>query len=283
MDDLRKPFFIAALILMLIVVLIEIGAGVSLRGVPPPHPPAAQPPPPFPTPSPTPFPDAVNSIRQSSLPPPVATIMADLGGDATSQINDIADASGDVPGYGIPYMAVLDGMLLFTVGLVASSLLITDRVQGRVQGCVTLILSIIMIIATIVMIFLAIAFLILMISLLLAVPFGTIVYLAVYGFFNRGGAGAILSLLMLLKIVFAVCLVIAQQRFLENRGLVLLVISSLIANIVVSFLQGLVPSILVSITDNIAGIIVAACGCIWWILALIGAIPAILNSIRARA
>ncbi|MEO8394649.1 MAG: hypothetical protein ABI700_16760, partial [Chloroflexota bacterium] len=83
-------------------------------------------------------------------------------------------------------------------------------------------------------------------------------------------------------IVFAICLVIAQQRFLENRGLVLLVISSLIANIVISFLHGFVPGIIVSITDDIAGIIVALCGCIWWVLALIGAIPAILNAIRAR-
>jgi hypothetical protein len=63
---------------------------------------------------------------------------------------------------------------------------------------------------------------------------------------------------------------------------VLLIISSLIANIVISFLHGFVPGILVSITDDIAGIIVAACGCIWWILALIAAIPAILNAIRAR-
>jgi hypothetical protein len=179
-------------------------------------------------------------------------------------------------------MAVLDGMLLFTVGLVASSLLITDRVQGRVQGCVTLILSIIMILATIFMIIMAIVFLILMISLLLAVPFGTIVYLAIYGFFDRGGASNVLSLLMVIKIVFAICLVVAQQRFLENRGLVLLIISSLIANIVISFLHGFVPGILVSITDDIAGIIVAACGGIWWILALIAAIPAIIAAIRAR-
>jgi len=266
MDELRKPFFIAALILMLLVVLIEIGSGLSLRGAPP----AAG--------------GVMSAIGSAPLPPAIQQALGDIGADSDSKnaVESLSQSSHDVPGYGIPYMAVLDGMLLFTVGLVGSSLLITDRVQGRIQGCVTLILSIIMIIATIAMIILAIVFLILMISLLLAVPFGTIVYLAIYGFFNRGGASAILSLLMLLKIVFAVCLVLAEQRFLENRGLVLLVISSLVANIVISFLQGFVPGILVSITDDIAGIIVAACGCIWWILALIGAIPAILNAIRAR-
>jgi hypothetical protein len=266
MDNLRKPFFIAALILMLLVVLIEIGSGLTLRGIPPQ---AA---------------DVMDKLTSAPLPAPIQQALGNIGSDQSSKdaVASLSQSSHDIPGYGIPYMAVLDGMLLFTVGLVASSLLITDQIQGRVQGCVTLILSIIMIIATIAMIILAIVFLILMISLLLAIPFGTIVYLAIYGFFNRGGASATLSLLMLLKIVFAVCLVVAQQRFLENRGLVLLIISSLIANIIVSFLQGFVPGILVSITDDIAGIVVAICGAIWWVLALIGAIPAILNAIRAR-
>ncbi len=76
------------------------------------------------------------------------------------------------------------------------------------------------------------------------------------------------------------CLVIAQQRFLQNRGLVLLVVSSLVANIVISFLHGFVPIILVSITDAIGAIVMAVCGCIWWILALIGAIPAVLRALR---
>ena len=43
------------------------------------------------------------------------------------------------------------------------------------------------------------------------------------------------------------------------------------------------PGILVSITDAIGAIIVAACGCIWWILSLIVALPAILKTLRARA
>ncbi|MFN8450582.1 MAG: hypothetical protein U0521_18845 [Anaerolineae bacterium] len=96
-------------------------------------------------------------------------------------------------------------------------------------------------------------------------------------------AGALLTVLSILpgaKIGFAVCLVLAQQRFLQNRGLVLLVVSTLVANIVISFLHGFVPIILVSITDAIGAIIMAVCGCIWWILALIGAIPAVLRALR---
>jgi hypothetical protein len=180
-------------------------------------------------------------------------------------------------------MALVDGMLLFTIALVATSLLITDRVQGRVQGCATFLLSLMLVIASIALIFAALFLLLLMIALLLAVPFGTIAYMAIYGFFNRGSAAAVLSLIMLMKIGFVACLVLAQQRFLQNRGLVLLTLSSLVANIVLSFLHGFVPGPLVSITDAIGAIIMGVCGCIWWLLALIGAIPAILKVIRARA
>jgi hypothetical protein len=59
MDDLRKPFFIAALILMLLVVLIEVGAGLSLRGVPPE---AGQ---------------AVSQISSAPLPPSLQELLGD--------------------------------------------------------------------------------------------------------------------------------------------------------------------------------------------------------------
>lgn len=261
MDTLRKPFFFAAVVLIVLVVLIEIGSGFLLRVELPV--------------------DVVGSIN-SELPGPLQGVIEEA--DAGNDIRELAkNASGDVPGLGIPYMALVDGMLLFTIGLVATSLLITDRVQGRVQGCATFLLSLLLVIASIALIFAALFLLILMIALLLAVPFGTIAYMAIYGFFNRSGASAVLSVLMLMKIGFVACLVLAQQRFLQNRGLVLLTLSSLVANIVLSFLHGFVPIPLVSITDAIGAIIMGICGCLWWLLALVGAIPAILKIIRARA
>ncbi len=263
MNELRKPFFVVALVLMALVVLIEIGSGFALHGK-----------------LPSDGSSAMDAIQSMPLPDAIRNIIGDVN---ASDVDAIASGSSSIPGMGIPYMALLDGMVLFTVGLVASSLIITDRVQGRVQGCATAILSILLILACIGLFFAALLMLLLMVALLLAVPFGTIVYLAVYGFFDRGGASAVLSVLMLLKIGFAVFLVLAQQRFLQNRGLVLLVISSLVANIVISFLQGFVPIILVSITDAVGAIIMSVCGCIWWILALIGAIPAILRILRPPA
>ena len=260
MDTLRKPFLVAAIVLMVIVIAVELGAGALLRGVPP-------------------VGDATAAIR-GALPEALRDALEDVDSD---EVNDLASAAEDVPGLGIPYMAVLDSTVLFTMVLVASSLVLGDRVQGRVQGCATFVISLLAVLAAIGLIIAAIVLLLLMVALLLAVPFGTIAYLAIYGFFNRGGASAVLAVLLLLKLGFAVCLVLAQQRFLQNRGLVLLVLSSLVANIVLSLLHGLVPGILVSITDAIGAIIVAACGCIWWILSLIVALPAILKTLRARA
>lgn len=259
MDTLRRPFLLAAIVLIVVVIAVELGAGALLRGVPPAG-------------------DATAAIRDA-LPPALQEALEEV--DA-SEVADLASASEDIPGLGIPYMAVLDSIVLFTVALIASSLVIGDRVQGRIQGGATLFISIVAVLAGVALIITAILLLLLMLALLLSVPFGTIAYLAIYGFFDRSSASAVLAVLLLLKLVFAACLVLAQQRFLQNRGLVLLVVSSLVANIVLSFLHGLVPGFLVSITDAIGAIVVAACGCVWWVLALIVALPSILKALRAR-
>jgi hypothetical protein len=148
---------------------------------------------------------------------------------------------------------------------------------------VTLIVSIVVILLAIVLIIIALLLLILMLALLFSAPFGTIVYFAVYGFFDRGGAATTLGFLMLLKLAFAVCLVIAHQRFLQNRGLVLIVLTSLVAGIIVSFLHGFVPRPLVSITDAIAAIIVGIIAVIWAIVLLIGSLVSIFKSARLQA
>ncbi|MFC7483970.1 hypothetical protein ACFQX7_33540 [Luedemannella flava] len=83
--------------------------------------------------------------------------------------------------------------------------------------------------------------------------------------------------------MFAGTLVAAQQRFIQNKGLVALVFTSLVANVIVAFLHGMVPGILVSITDAVAGIVVAIIAIIWGIVLLIGSIPAIVNAVRASA
>jgi hypothetical protein len=182
--------------------------------------------------------------------------------------------TGDSPGLGIPYLALVDGILAYSLALMVLSLVLPMHLQAKLQGIVGVILMFFLALACIVLIFAALAQLLLMIGLFFAIPFGTIAYLATWGNFPRTAAAVILSLLMLLKIVATICLPIAHQRYLKDIGLILMVLTSFVATIVVSFLHGLVPGPLVSITDALAAIIVGIIALIWAIVVLIGSIIA---------
>jgi hypothetical protein len=182
------------------------------------------------------------------------------------------------PGYGILSLAFLDSITLFITVLIALPMVFPKRFLGRIQGIVTLIFSILLLIADIVMIIGAFVLLILMVSLLLAPIFGTIAYLAIYGRFDTDSARNTLALVMTLKLFFALCLLLAQQSFLKNKGLVFMVLLTLLCTFLVSFLQGFVPGILASITDDIAALIV---GIITAILAIIQLILSIVSVVKA--
>ncbi len=256
LDSLRTPLFIIAVILIVIAVLVEVGSSSVI-------------------PAPKPDDASLNTSIQAQLTGYSASERANM---ATQLVNDSHSVSKP-PGMAIGDMALLDGLLVFTVILMGLPLLLPERLTGRVQGVVTLIVSILIILAGIGLAIAAFVKLMIMIALFTAVPFGTLAYLVVWGFFNRGGAAAALSLLMFLKVAFAVVLVLAQQRFLQNKGFVLIIVTSLIANIVIGFLHGLVPVILVSITDAVAAIIVLVLALIWAVFLLIGSIPAIVKAV----
>jgi hypothetical protein len=124
-----------------------------------------------------------------------------------------------------------------------------------VQGCTTAVFAVLLILGGLALLIAVITLLTVMVGLFLAAPFGTLVYMAIYGFFNRGGASVTLSLLMALKVGFVLSLVMAQQRFLQNKGLILLILTSFAATMITGFFHGVVPLFLVSITDAIAAII----------------------------
>ena len=261
MEELKKPFFIAALVLFGLVVIIELGAHFFV-----PHPNPEQ---------------IAHAICVSDSQPPECFLPGGLGEQVLA--GEIRDKQADNqarPGLGITYLSLVDAVVLFTLLLIGSSLIVPASVEGRVQGCATLIFSIVLILLSIVLIFLAFGDVILMISLLLSFPFGTIAYMIIYGFFDRGGAGVTLSLIMLFKIAGAVCLFLAQQRFLQNIGFVVIIAASLVASVVVAFLQGLPPGFLVSITDAIAAIIVGIIAVIALILLLVGSIPSIIKALN---
>jgi hypothetical protein len=227
-DTLRKPFFIVALILLVLAVLAELGSGLYI--------------------------------------------------DAAAQ--DMPHYDIATPGIGIPYLAILDGLVLFTILLIGAPLLITDRVHGRIQGIITFIVSLLTLLGSVVMIFAAFGLLLLMVSLLLAIPFGTAVYMAKYAAFDKTAATITLGVIMTFKLGFAIFLLLAHQRFLENKGLVLIILTSFLATIILSFLHGIVPRFLVSITDGIGALIIGILAAIWALFYLIGSIPAIMKAMR---
>jgi hypothetical protein len=167
--------------------------------------------------------------------------------------------------------------------LMGASLIVPERLHGRVQGVLTLLGSIALIVVTIVLGMLTLVELLVMVTLFSASPFGTVAYLALWGFFPRGDAATLLSLLLLLKLGFAGFLVLAQQRFLQQKGLVLLVVTSLVSTVLVAFLHGLVPGVLVSILDAVAALVVAILALVWGVVLLVGSIPGIVSALRASA
>jgi len=243
MGELRKPFLLLAFLAVFLVVLVELGSGLMLGGG-----------------------DASDQLRDNI-------------GDLQVDIGEVSEP----PGRGIAYLALIDIIALYTTGLFCLSLIVPDRVQGRVQGVATLIGSIILIIISFVLLIIAFIELMIMVSLVLAVPFGTLAYLAIWGFFPVAKASVIIGLLMFLKIAWAVLLIVAQPRFLQNKGLVLLILTSLVCTVCLEFLHDLLPVMFVSILDDVGAIIFGITGIVWGIVLLIGSIPAIVKAVRVSA
>jgi hypothetical protein len=179
----------------------------------------------------------------------------------------------------IPSMALLDGLVFYATLIIGIALLIPERVQSKVQGIVTLIFSILLLLAGIAALVVDITLLILMVSLLMAPIFGTIAYFAIWASFDTGGPRVALSLLMTLKVIFGVCLVLAHQRFLQNKGYVLIILTSFLANFIIAFLYGLFPGVVLSIADVIAAIIICILAIIWTVVYLIGGIVSVVKVI----
>ncbi len=183
------------------------------------------------------------------------------------------------PGVGIPAMALVDLMLAFTLLLMVLSLILNQELIGRFQGCATFIVSCLTLLAAIVVIFAALTLLFLMIGLIGSF-FGIVIYLAVFADFPRGTAATILALLLSLKIACGILLVLANQRIVQATGLLLLLITSLVLNIVIAFLHDLVPLLLVSVTDAVGGIVVGIVAAIWAIVLLVGAVIGIVTALK---
>lgn len=185
----------------------------------------------------------------------------------------------DTPGFAINYLAFLDGLILYNAAWMAISLIVPRGITGRAQGIVTLIIAFFAMLGAIVAAIAAFALLMLMVALLLAIPFGTIAYLAAWGHFATKAAAATLGIAMLLKLLFCLFLVLAQQRFLQNKGLVILTALSLGLTWVTGFVQAFLPGFLVSIGDALVALVIAIVAAIWLLLLLVTSVVATVKAI----
>lgn len=185
----------------------------------------------------------------------------------------------ETPGLAINYLAIFDGLLAYTSTIMALGL--TNRaLVGRVQGLVTLVVSFFGLLGAIALVIVAFILLTVMVTLLVAVPFGTLAYLAAWGHFATGAAAVTLSLVMVLKIAFCICLLLAHQGFLKNKGLIILAAASLALTWLVGFLHAFPLGFLVSIADAIAALIIAIVGAIWLLVLLVGSILAVVTTLQ---
>jgi hypothetical protein len=249
-DSLRKPFLVAAVLVVLVAFLSCLGSSLVT--------------------GPPPFADRVNQTL--SNPQTVALLEKfDIDpGDAHDSLSDTRPENP--PGMGIPALALIEGLLLLVLVITAAPLLIGERITGVLTGGVSIIGGLVVLLAAIATAIVSFTALMLMVSLLLSAPFGTLAYLAIFGSFDSGGAAVFTSLVLGLTLAALVLLVLAQQRFLKGKGLLLLLLTAVLLTFVTSLLHSIVPGFLVSITDALAALITAIVSAIWALLVLIGGI-----------
>ena len=255
---MRRPLFIVAVVALGLAVVVEVGLGgrvtQAVAGGP------------------------VLQAKEAFQGAPEDVVLAQQRGVSVVDKPD----SLPRPGKGIPALAFIDAMLWVLVLLQVIALFVPGSVQGRVQGIGTLIGSIILVLVSFFAILVNIALVMLMIGLLLATPFGTLAYLAIWGHFDVGAAQATLGVVLLLKLVFAVLLVISNPKFLATKSLVLLVLTSLVLSVLTSFLIGFPPTILASITDVFAAIVSQFLALIWAVVLLVFSLVAVIRILRLR-
>ncbi|WP_051335653.1 hypothetical protein [Methylocapsa acidiphila] len=190
-------------------------------------------------------------------------------------------AQGDArPGLGLAALCFFDILVIYSYVMLGLEVVGLGAISGRLQWLAALITSLLGIVFGIALVTAAIALLNVMIALFLAVPFGTIVYMALYGIFDTDASRTILGMIMTIKIAGVVMIILAAPTIFSNKGLVVLTATSLAFTFGLSFLHGFVPNPLVSIVDAIAAIIFGIVATIWMVLLLIGGVFSLVRFLR---
>ncbi len=257
MDGLRRWALWVAVAAILLAVLACVGAGILI--------------------SPPALAERIGSISSDPSSWPEGVDPEDL---ATLSEDSFGEEAADPPGLGIPYLALPNGLLLVTVALMALPLLIGNRAIALVNGIVSLLGGLGALIAGVVMATAAFAALTALVSLFLATPFGTLAYLAIFGFFDVATSAAVLGLVIFLQFAAIVFLVVAQPKMLGNKRLVFFLLLAVLLTFVTMLLHSIVPIILVSITDAVAALVTAIVAAVWGLLMAVGGLIALIKQLQ---
>src|SRR5262249_6033416 len=146
------------------------------------------------------------------------------------------------PGVGVRSLAFIDIVLAYALLLITLDSIGGLRpVFSRIQGVVTLILSILGILAAIAFIYLTIALVVLMLSLLVSPPFGTFASFPIWGRFDKAPARLLLGLDMTLKLFGIAAIALSNPAFLKNKGFLFLMLCSLGMTFVLGLLHAFPP------------------------------------------
>ena len=185
------------------------------------------------------------------------------------------------PGLGIASLAAVDVLLITSLAIVAAGALgLKPTVLAKSSGCAITIVAFLTLLACLGLVFVAFGLVMLMVGLLLATPFGTAVYLAAWGHFDRGPASITLGFLMILKLVAALLAFLGNQHALKDKSLILMFLTSIGLTFLLTFLHGLPPRFLVSITDGVGAIVAFVVALIWSIFYLIGGVAGVVKIFR---
>lgn len=198
-----------------------------------------------------------------------------------AKVNGITPANAPRPGLGIPSLAALDIMVLLSLVVLTLVVVgVSARIVGRVQGIAAVIISFFGLLASLVMLVVTIGALMLMVGLLVATPFGTAVYITLFGDFSRSPAALTLGAVMLMKLIGVFCLFLGSAQIFKSKLTVLLLACSIGLPFLLTFLHGFPPRVLASITDAIGAIITFVVAIVWAIIFLVSGIISIIRNLR---
>lgn len=187
------------------------------------------------------------------------------------------------PGLGLAALCFFCVLPCYSYAILTCEVLQLGAVSGRLQTVVALVGSIVGLLFGLYFIVKAITLLSVMLALFLAVPFGTIAYMVIWGTFDTGTSRIVLSLFMTVQIIGAIFLVVAAPTIVKNGKLVALTAVTLAFAFILGLLHGLVPNPLVSIVDALAALVISIVATIWMLPLLIGGILSLVRVVRAVA